>query len=389
MKNWKARPEKESYRLRQDRQTPSHPNESQSTKDPGLDTHILFLRDRRLLAQAFDPQTAQLQGTPVRLVDDVATTSTLQAVFSASRSGVLVYSRGELKDVTELVWYDREGRRLATVGEPGRHRNPSLSRDGRYLAVESSGEAESDIWISDLMSGRGFRTNASTPRARDPVLTVNSLAFASQGTDGWGIYRWDMNGTDPPELLLRSPAEKISTDWSPDGRTLLYAELTDRGDYDIVALELETREPKILFANPYNEISARFSPSGHFVAYVSNESSQYEVYVEPFPPTGLKCQISSNGGWDPQWAETDSVLYYLETAGDILVSDVVMDEACAAPSPRRLFNARIGEPYTSRNHYAYSPSIQRFLINSRTADPRTQTLGVLINWTAAVGAAAR
>ena len=316
-------------------------------------------------------------------------------------TGVLAYS--EVKDVTELVWYDRDGRRLEAVGGPQVHTNPSLSHDGRHLAVQVGDEESRVIRTWDLVTERTRRTSVLTPDPADPVWgPPGHLAYlVDEGADGWSIYRWDINGTAPPGPILTSPKETIPTGWSPDGSTLLYIERSDRTDdkYDVFALELDPRDslrvlgpPRRVLGQPNHELSATLSPSGNLIAFASDEFDDFEVFIEPFPSTGLRCQISSEGGWEPLWGLDDQELFYLEESGDLMVAEPQIDQTriddpCGSSPARRLFTVQTGHPQTARNHYAFSRSTGRFLVNLRVRS--VQTIDVIFNWPARVREATR
>ncbi len=348
------------------------------------DGHILFLRDGTLFAQQLDVPSGELRGRPVQLVDDVATTLGMQAAFSVSTNGVLAYSRAEVKDVTQLVWYEVDGRRIDAVNEPRNYRNPSLSDDGRYLAVEETDEGFRGITTLDLVSGASGRTSNLTPGAMDPVWGPGGrLAYV--GEAGLSIYFWDMNSAAPPRSILSSQRGKIPTDWSPDGSTLLYIERSDRTDedYDVFALDVATETTRRVLGRPHHELSPRLSPSGTLVAFASDEFERFEVFVEPFPSTGLRCQVSSAGGFEPYWGMDDQSLFYLEESGDLMIADLEIDptrigDACGAPQTRHLFTVDTGSPTASRNHYAFSRSTGRLLINVRVRSG--QAIDVLFNW---------
>jgi eukaryotic-like serine/threonine-protein kinase len=337
---------------------------------------LLYLQDGALVARPFDPESGRLTGQPAVISSPVASIETL-AAFSASTTGVLTYSGGESKDVTELTWRDTLGRTFGIEGEAGRYRNPTLSRDGWHLAVER----DADIWVRDLRSNRMGRLNEGSLQPRNPVWAPDgkSLLFESLRADGWAIYRWAINGTGPPEVVLVSATAKMPTDWSPDGRLVAFAERTRRGDYDITVLDLTTSNERVWFGDSFDEVTARFSRSGRLIAFGSNMTGSDQIFVEPVPATGLRCSVSVDGGMDPEWGADDRTLFFLDPGGTLMQAHIDLAHGCAVEPPRALFETGIN-PRTSRNHFAVSPIHDRILVNSRTMDPRSHTVGVLINW---------
>lgn len=348
--------------------------------------HLLFLRDGTLLAQRLDPSTATLLGRPVPLASPVATTQTLQAMFSASTTGIITYSSADSKDITELVWHDLEGNPISRIGRPARHRNPTLSPDGRLLSVEIYDGPLGDLWWFDLETNRSSRMNDPALQPVNPVWSPDGmgLVFASPGPEGWSLYRWDRNTTSSPRSLLTSRTQMMPTDWTPDGRFVIYAERTGRGDYDLSALDVAGDSVIPLLDGDAEEFAGRISSTGDYLAYVSDRVGEFEVFVEPFPRTGRSCQISSGGGWDPVWGASDEALHYLTEEGRLMASAVDASDGCPAAAPRPVVLTGAGTPRRSRNHYAFDARQERFLINTGSDDPRARTIEVLVNWPAAL-----
>lgn len=351
--------------------------------------HLLFVREGILLAQSLDPSTGVLSGSPVQLAAAVAVTQTRQTIFSASTAGVITYSSADRKDITELVWRDTSGESGSRVGRPRRHRNPVLSGDAGLLAVEIYEGATGDLWWFDLRTDRSSRTNHRSLEPINPVWSPEGerLVFASTRPDGWGLFEWHRNTTSEPTLMVSSETQLMPTDWSPDGRFIVYADRTERGDYDLAVLDTSSDSTAVLLNSADEEFGGRWSPSGRYLAYVSDRAGTFEIFVEPFPSTGRRCQISSGGGWDPVWGSSDERLYYLTEESTLMAA--VLDPALACPiePPRALFDAGMETPRRSRNHYAFDAARQRFLINAEYDDPREEMIEVLVNWPASIEAA--
>ncbi|HEX6132909.1 MAG TPA: protein kinase [Longimicrobiales bacterium] len=349
--------------------------------------YLLFVRGGVLLAQPFDVRRLRLTGTPLVVREDVFTTSTYAGGFSVSEDGKLAYWDGATKDLTRFVWLDRTGQQLDTATGPARQRNPMLSRDGLFVVSERYADGDGDIVISDIGTGRTRRLANASTQERNPVWSPDgrSVVFVAEHSSGWAIYRWDMDTAQERVLLLQSDTDLMTTDWSPDGSTLLYAGRKASGDYDLYTLALDgAARPRPLLASEAHEISGRFSPSGRWFAYGSSESGVLEIYVQPYPPTGLRCQISNGGGYDPHWGATDTEIYYLSRSGMLMRSELRPSERCPSDPPRSLFRTPVRTPGSTRNHYAFSPGTGAFLFTSPAYDPATWTIHTMLDWPAAL-----
>lgn len=271
--------------------------------------HLLYVRDRILVAQPFDPKKLQLTGDPIPLVQGVQyETVFFRALFCVSDSGVLVYQRGSAEAGVPLSFYDRSGKLIETVAEPASYRRVTLSPDGKQLAesIEDPASGTIAIWLYDL--GRRVRTRFSfgTTDQGSAVwspdgsrIVYNSVPEGGAAKGVPNLYVKDVSGSGNEVPLVVDANLKQPTSWSHDGRFIAY-DSTDfkgktRGDIWIVPM-FGDRKPFPFRNNPAEESAAAFSPDGRWIAYESNESGRYEVYVVPFPSGVGKWQVSTNGG---------------------------------------------------------------------------------------------
>jgi WD40 repeat protein len=286
-------------------------------------THLLYLREDALFAQAFDAEKARLRGEPVRLTDHVARFGNF-GYFGASASGALVYRTGgeALASFYQAAWLDRQGVRV-NASTKGDFNMLALSPDDGRLAIvrvdHSSGKSgQSDIWSLDLT--RKTFTRLTFEGGTNPVWSPDGklVAYTSSKAAGDGIYRRPSDGSGTEEeLLAPGKARRIVNNWSRDGRFLLYSQSKSDTNYDLWLLPISPgveRKPALFLGTDRDEVQGQISPDSRWVAYVSDESGRPEVYVQPLPGTGGKGKwlVSNDGGLMPRWRRDGRELYYLQ-----------------------------------------------------------------------------
>ena len=354
--------------------------------------HLLFLRERTLMAQPFDPEALELSGEPFPIADTVALLSeqTAQAVFSASRTGVLAFQGGEFSADLALRWRGRDGSVLETIGEPARFSSKARLSPTEETAIvqirQDEGDNE-DLWVVDL--NRKSRTRFTFGRG-----DVGSPVFSPDGeTVLWGtmeneeeffIHRKSVGGSGDGELLAQFDRETWPAAWHPDGSTVLLQSRVSEGPSIIDLLSWSPggdTEPQPWIENDFVEYSPSFSPDGRWVAYGSNESGRWEVYVAPFPGPGRKWQVSVEGGAWPVWRGDGKEVLYLW--GNRIMGVAVEDRGSglAFAQPELIFENRRA---TRNAHYQVSADGQRFLVveSAEISDPEPIT--VVVDWPAAI-----
>jgi Tol biopolymer transport system component/DNA-binding winged helix-turn-helix (wHTH) protein len=340
--------------------------------------YLLFTRDDALMAQAFDATRLELTGAPLLVTQPVSISTTplrSLAAFSVSGNGVLAYRAGGNTGAKELVWFDRQGKRLGTVGEPAEYSNPALSPDEKRLVVcRVNPQARTrGLWVFDLVQGTSSRFTFDPADESNPVWSPDGSRIAFTARKGHlDIFLKAATGSGDAKVLLESGQDKNLVDWSPDGSILF----TQGGSVWTLGLDGDHKPngPFAVSGNP------RVSPNGRWVAYGSDESGRNEVYVQSFPPSGGKWQVSTAGGTGGQWRRDGKELFYL--ADDKLMAVEVKTDAPAFEKaiPKPLFALRL-ERLTRRTHYEVAANGQRFLVVTPVeAPPAPFTL--VTNWTA-------
>jgi Tol biopolymer transport system component len=347
---------------------------------------LLFVRQGALVARRFDPSTGELSGNAVQLAEAVRASDESLGAISASTTGMVAYRSGG-ETPTRLTWFDRSGKALDAVGGPDVTRliDPELSPDGTRVAGTRTVQGNTDIWIVDRL--RPIRLTADPAIDRFPIWSPDGarLLFGSTRTGPSDLYVKPSDGSSGEQLILPSPQVKNPNDWSPDGRFLLYFEIRERISPDLWALPLdETRKPFALADSPFPEVWGRFSPDGRWVAYQSNESGRWEIYVRPFPAPGGVWPISTSGGISPRWAPSGKELYYIAPDGTLMaVAITVTGATLDAGAPKALFQVRIlggGSNFVGRRQQYDVARDGRFLINVITDETSPSPITLVLNW---------
>ena len=346
---------------------------------------VLFVRDGTLFAQDFDVARLELSGTAYPVADGVQ-----PGILSASPTGSIVFRTGastaSLNQPSQLVWFDRAGNEIERIGDPsqGAIINPSLSPvDGR-VAISRAG----DIWLVDpLKGGAAARFTTAAGADNNPLWSSNGTQIVFSSNRGGVLDLWvrdvtDAVGSERP--LLESPHTKSASDWSRDGRFLLYETVHPETLGDIWALPLDAGGREFAVARTrFYERDGQFSPGGKWVAYESNESGVPEIYIQPFPPTGGKEPISVGGGTQARWRRDGQELFYLAPDSRLMAVSIRLPssrERVEVSAPVPLFVAPVAVRWNNLRHqYEVAGDGQRFLVNTAVGGHES-SISVIVNW---------
>ena len=338
--------------------------------------HLLYVKDRVLMAQPFSMSQTKVTGVATTLAGDVFPLSPTTGASTSAAGEILTYG-GRTPD-SQLVWFSRSGERQQTIKAPPNLYNPSISQDLRYLLAGSG----TDVWLIDLARDSATRIGAGNSPLISPDGT--QIAFTSGRLEGVSnLYVASTVGRGEDRLFLQTPENKVVNDWSRDGRYLVFTSTNPETRTDLwVAPTSGAGPPVALLTSAFNEFQAQVSPDGRWIAYASDESGRWEVYVQSFPVLGAKRAISSGGGSEPQWRRDGRELFYVTADGTLMAVDVSSGSTLQAARPTPLFRTPIpppGEMNSRRNHYVASPDGQRFVVNA--ASDAQESITVLVNWT--------
>ncbi|SPF48854.1 Serine/threonine protein kinase [Candidatus Sulfopaludibacter sp. SbA4] len=349
---------------------------------------LLFSRGSVLLAQPFDADKLELSGEPTPVAEPVAGLTPLPGyAYSVSETGSLAWRLGFPSTSMELTWFDRTGKKLGSVGEPGEITNPVLSPDGKrvLITIRDPATKTRDVWILDPARGTNSRLTFDPAEDHNPVWSPDGayVIFSSSRKGHHDIYRKRADGVGAEEELLVSEVDKGVDSLSPDGKLLLYNVQGPGGRSSIWSLPL-TGDGKStpVVTGPYLANFGQFSPNGRWIAYTSTESGRNQVFVCSAPGFGVpagKWQVSMAGTM-PQWRRDGKELFFLD--GDKLMAVPVRSDGTLFDSgtPVQMFTARRG--LSLRNHFTVSADGQRFLFASPTDTGKAGEVHVILNWPA-------
>jgi serine/threonine protein kinase/Tol biopolymer transport system component len=336
--------------------------------------HLLFFRDGALLGAPFDVDRLQVTGPVVRVLENLAVGTTMDAPLAAvSNAGSLTYAPGDA-GTTRLVWVSRQGVEQPITETPRRYQYPRLTPDGRRTAVATAG----DLWIQDLARATLTRlTSEETVGNAFPVWTPDGTHVVFRTSTG--MYSIAADGSGHPQPIAGAVSGDLPCSIAPDGDTLAFMRQNAQTSRDVYVLSLDGRSgPRPVVNAPAYEGGAQFSPDGHWMTYASDESGQMQVYVRPFPGPERRWQVSTEGGTQPLWGRTGREIFY-RLGNKMMVVEVSSRVDLTLSQPRQLFEQRYVFQNVSLANYDLSGDGQRFLMVKDEAG--SGRLNVVLNWT--------
>jgi eukaryotic-like serine/threonine-protein kinase len=348
--------------------------------------YLLAIRDGVLVARTFDLRTLAVGSDETVIGDPVgAQPNGLLGLFSVSANGTLAYFSHPVNPSVQLQWVDRSGVPIAPAGPAGNYSNFRIAPDGERIVVDMANAHRNvrDVWILNKSGTPPTRLTFGGSDDWIPVWSPDGqkVVFMSYRNGVGDLYVKTVAGSAPENAVVLSENQKVPSDWSSDGRFIAYwSDTADtRGDVWAVA-SAPSGSPIAIACSPANERQPRFAPDGTFVAYSSDESGQDEVYVQPFPPTGAKWQVSIAGGSDPAWSRDGRELYFVD-AGNRLVGVPVSSASGRFSTGRQQSLFGVGRPGGGTAVYDVAPDGRRFLVRTWVR-PEAQPVTVVLNWPA-------
>jgi Tol biopolymer transport system component len=353
---------------------------------------LLFVRENALMALPFDPARGQPSGEAMPLAEGVSTNSSFYAPVTASETGLLLY---EGRDAAaggnfQLAWYDRGGKLLGLVGAPGYTTAPAISPDEKSVAFRRTYGSQAALWIRDLT--RGVEQRFTTVRFSDlPIWSPKGdhIAFsASSNSSIYNLYQKTVGGTGQDELLLATGTAEYMSQWSRDGRFIVYRENSPNTKWDVWVLPMLSgteRKPIAFLHSEFNEVHPQLSPDSLWMTYTSDESGRREVYLRPFPGGEIQRQISIAGGEQARWRGDGRELFFVSGDGKMMavpVETMADKKTLDVGEPQPLFDAQLAPaPINVQFEYDVTGDGKRFLLVTNAAGSTSAPLlKVIANW---------
>jgi serine/threonine protein kinase len=348
-----------------------------------VEPYLLYYRDQTLFGQHFDTKTFELTGEPTPVLTDVQYSPRIsRAVFAASNTHLLVAQKASDTGASQFVWFNRQGQETGTALKPGIYGNMMLSPNGKTVAADTTDPASqnTDIWTYDVETQSAKRLTFDPAIDSVPIWSPDGtrMVFASNRGVTFDLYLKDTNGAQEETHIPQDGPDRFPSDWSRDGKYVLY----ERGA-DLWLLTIpELRATQFLKTSSTLK-NGQFSPDGKWVAYSSNESGRWEVYVTSFPEAHGKWQVSNAGGDQPRWRNDGKELFYLGPDSRMMAVPVKTGANFDAGTPTALFQANPRELVATSEQFSYDVSKdgQKFLINTQLKTG-VASMSVVLNWSA-------
>jgi Tol biopolymer transport system component len=342
--------------------------------------NLVYVHEGTLFGVPFDPVKLELKGTAAPLLGDVAgNPRTGAGAFDYSASGMFMYQTGKVTSQTwPIAWLNSSGKTQTLLG-PSYYTTPRVSPDGERLAfrngVGSGGAAKGDIFTYDLRRETLSRLTFTNQQNFFPIWTPDGkhIVFRSPSSSGGSDVKWiRSDGAGEPQILLETKFLASPSSFFPDGRRLVYRQLTQRNTFELWTLSLDLTDPdhpkpaqpEAFLQTPHNETGPAFSPDGKWIAYQSDESGKNEVYVRPFPGPGGKWQISTGGGQLPIWSRNGRELFFETLDNHIMVVDYAAGSDSFTLGKRRVWSEKQigGVTGGGIQNYDLAPDGKRFVV---------------------------
>jgi Tol biopolymer transport system component len=341
--------------------------------------YLLYVRDGALFAQRFDPSRAKLRGEPRLVADGVDYFyGPGRASFSVSQTGILAYQTAAA--LSRFLWLDRTGRTIGTLGQSGIWNGFRISADGKRVAaaIEDSRIGTSDVWVFELPGGVATRLQADPVDEKWPVWTPDGskLLYRSDRMGVPDIYEIAPGVVGSERRLLQRPGVQQPEDITRDGRLLVYGNNLQTTTPSIWLLPLRGGgEPRPWLQTPFALRNPRFSPDGRWIAYESDESGDWEIYLALTEAGGEKRRISPAGGRLPRWRRDGREMYYVAPDGSLMAVPITLGSRLEAGAPVRLFHVD-----TAIENFDVTPDGSRFLVSTPSEPTHESPIRVIVNW---------
>jgi eukaryotic-like serine/threonine-protein kinase len=358
--------------------------------NPGYAKDRLFYVDfKSLLVEVpLDVDDARVTGKPQIVSNRVGRhPSTYWGAFTVSLDGTVVFHQGTGSSLSQLTWYDRTGKELERVGEAGILANPGISPDGNRLVydVADPKARNIDVWIYDLARRASTRFTFDPAEETTGVWSRDGKVIAYRGAAKKELLRLkNSNGFDADVGLAAPPPGTIDmapNSFTPDDKELIATGTVATGGTALDIVSLKVKQVSPMPRGRGSEADGQISPDGKWLAYESDETGEWEVYIAPFPGAGGKLQVSRGGGKEPRWRGDGKEIFYVDPQGNIVSVAVNSEGTLATGTPTRLFRAHARPSVSSSDVFNYdvTPDGKRFLVDRYIKPAETPPLSIILH----------
>jgi eukaryotic-like serine/threonine-protein kinase len=356
----------------------------------GFDAHHLFYADeqRQLVSLALDASNAMVSGSPTVVANVVGfQPSTYWSAFTVAQNGTLVFNTDVGAAQSALTWIDRSGKELGRIGDPAVMDNPTLSPDGSRVAVDISNEKANsvDIWIENTTGANNSRFTFGSAEEVVGVWSRDGRVVAYRtDVDGSSLYLKPASGLESERRRYTLPPTSmddiIPNSWSLDDKQILFTHQITAGEY-LELLPAAGGEPTRFLTSKGSQTNGQISPDGKWVAYASDESGVWEIYITSFPGAAGKWQVSRGGGAEPRWRGDGKEIFYISLNGMLMAVPVNGDSIFATGTPAPLFQIHGRAPISSTDTFTYDVAKdgKRFLVNRYVKPEHVPPLTILLH----------
>jgi Tol biopolymer transport system component len=353
------------------------------------DSQDLYYADaqRQLVRIAFDPSNGKISGSPLVVSSAVGfQPSTFRTAVTVAANGTVVFSTGVGAAMSVLTWMDRTGKGLGRIGEPAILANPTLSPDGARGAVDVSDPKANnvDVWLESTRGGGNTRFTFDPAEEVAGVWSRDGthLAYRLASLDGSRVVTKATSGLEREKALVTNPVDDfVPNSWSADDQQLLYTTRQAPLHEIIMIIPAAGGKAMPFITSSDNQADAQISGDGKWVAYASDESGNWEIYVTSFPSAAGKWQVSRGGGSEPRWRGDGKEIFYIGPAGMLMTVAVSSENGFSTGAPAPLFQIHGRAPISSTDAFTYDVTKdgQRFLVNRYVPPEQAAPLTVSLN----------
>jgi Tol biopolymer transport system component len=345
--------------------------------------YLFYVVDAVLWVQPFDETNLRVTGERRRIVSGVPVAGPGAAPFSVSRTGILAYwTQSLIQQAAQLQWMDRKGNPLDLVGSPAVYDGFDLSRNQSKLASAQVGKDGIELWIQNLAGGGSFPLRIS-PRATSPILTADGAGLVFLLDGSLSMAEADRTGGSPIRLTERT-RNQLAQSWTASGDRLVYENWTEENGIDLMVLHMkEKRIERLPWNTTFNEFGGRLSPNDHWIAYVTDQTGRYEVWVAAFPSGEPRRQVSLAGGSHVDWKGDGSELYFITAEGQLVAVPFSTHNGNIEPgTTTNLFRIPgvIDVVSGSHNIYKAAANGQQFLVAVKSQPSNVPPIRMILNW---------